>query len=416
MTGRLLAGLPRAGPMSMDQHLVVHGPLPDTGSDLIAEVLAAGLRGRGGAGFPAGVKLAAVAEGTRPVVVINGTEGEPMSAKDRSLLKRTPHLVLDGAIAAARAVGAREVLVCASAQANVVVAAALAEREHAGRRAQPRFTLQQRAGGYVAGEETAVLAHLEGRPARPRITPPRPAQKGYRGRPTLVQNVETLAHVGLIARHGAAWFRELGTEDRPGSTLVTVSGAVGAAGVYEVPSGIALEEVVRLAGGATEPARALLVGGYFGAWVSGEGRGLALDDVALRPHGAAVGAGVVVVLGESACAVAETARLTAYLAAESAGQCGPCVNGLGALADVLERLATGRAASGDGERLVRWIEMVRRRGACAHPDGAARMLTSATRLFGAELDEHARHGRCARCAAPSALVLPAAASPLRRAA
>ncbi|MEO8687699.1 MAG: NADH-ubiquinone oxidoreductase-F iron-sulfur binding region domain-containing protein [Solirubrobacteraceae bacterium] len=416
MSGRLLTGLTRSGPLALDRHVATHGPLPDSGSELIAEVLAAGLRGRGGAGFPAGVKLAAVAEGTRPVVIVNGTEGEPMSAKDRSLLKRTPHLVLDGAIAAARAVGAREVFVCASAQANTVVAAALAEREHAGRRAQPRFTLLPRADGYVAGEETAVLAHLEGRPPRPRVTPPRPAQQGYHGRPTLVQNVETLAHLALIARHGAAWFRELGTEDRPGSTLLTVSGAVRTPGVYEVPSGIALDEVVHLAGGAIEPARALLVGGYFGAWVSGEGRGLALDDVALRPHGAAVGAGVVVVLGESACAVAETARLTAYLAAESAGQCGPCVNGLGALAGAVERLATGRAASDDGERLVRWIEMVRRRGACAHPDGAARMLTSANRLFGSELAEHARRGPCARCAVASALVLPAVGASLQRAA
>jgi NADH:ubiquinone oxidoreductase subunit F (NADH-binding) len=339
-----------------------------------------------------------------------------MSAKDRVLLRRVPHLVLDGALAAARAVGAREVLVCASAQGNSVIAAALAEREPAGRRRQPRFRLVQRADGYVAGEETAVLAHLEGRPARPRGTPPRPAQNGYRGRPTLVQNVETLAHIGLIARHGAAWFRELGTADRPGSTLATVSGAFVAPGVYEVPSGIALDEIVHLAGGATESVRALLVGGYFGAWVGGESRGVTLDDVALRTHGAAVGAGVVVVLGERACAVAETARLAAYLAAESAGQCGPCVHGLGALAEVLGRFATGRIAAGDGERLVRWIEMVRRRGACAHPDGVARMLASATRLFRSELNEHAQRGRCPRCAAPSALLLPAPTVPLRRAA
>jgi NADH:ubiquinone oxidoreductase subunit F (NADH-binding) len=415
VSARLLAGL-RPGPVSLDRHLAVHGALPDTGGELIAEVVAAGLRGRGGAGFPAGVKLAAVAGGSRPVVVVNGTEGEPMSGKDRVLLQRAPHLVLDGAMAAARAVGAREVLVCASARSNAAVAAALAEREHAGRRRHPRFTLVERAGGYVAGEETAVLAHLEGRPARPRVTPPRPDEHGYRGRSTLVQNVETLAHIGLIARHGAAWFRELGTGDRPGSTLATVSGAVSAPGVYEVPSGIALDEVVRLAGGATESVQALLVGGYFGAWVGGESRGLALDDVPLRAHGAAVGAGVVVVLGESACAVAETARLAAYLAAESAGQCGPCVHGLGALAAVLGRFATGHIAAGDGERLLRWIEMVRRRGACAHPDGVARMLASATRLFRSELNEHALGGRCARCAAPSALVLPAPTAPLRRAA
>jgi NADH:ubiquinone oxidoreductase subunit F (NADH-binding) len=405
MSDRLLAGLAARGPVGLDRHLAVHGPMPRVTSELVGEVTRAGLRGRGGAGFPAGIKLAAVAEGRRPVVVVNGTEGEPMSAKDRALLRRTPHLVLDGALAAAEAVGAREVLLCAPPEANAVVAAALAERGAASRR-EPRVTLAQSAPGYVAGEETAVIAHLEGRAARPRVTPPRPAEQGYRKRPTLVQNVETLAHIGLIARHGAAWFRERGTPDRPGTTLVTISGAVRAPGVYEVASGVPLAELSRIAGGVTEPTRALLVGGYFGAWVDGHGSGLTLDDADLRGHGAAVGAGVVVVLGDSACPVAETARLAAYMAGESAGQCGPCVHGLGALAGVLDRFATARTAPGDGERLVRWTEMVRGRGACAHPDGVTRMLASATRLFRTDLEEHARHGPCSGCGGPSTLVLP----------
>ncbi|QEC50378.1 hypothetical protein FSW04_24190 [Baekduia soli] len=406
MTDRLLLGLTPKGPVPLDRHLATHGPLPDTGHGLIAEVTAAGLRGRGGAGFPAAVKLAAVAEGSRPVVVVNGTEGEPMSAKDRSLLMRVPHLVLDGAEAAARAVGASEVLVSASERANDVLAAAVAERRATRARGAPKFRLVPRAVGYVAGEETAVIAHLEGRPPLPRVTPPRPAQRGYRRRPTLVQNVETLAHIGLIARHGAAWFRETGTQERPGTMLVTVSGAAAAPGVYEVPAGVGLDDVLRRAGGRTEPLRAMLVGGYFGAWVPADVPGLALEDAALRAHGAAVGAGVVVALGESSCPVAETSRLTAYLASESAGQCGPCVNGLGALAGVAERFASGRATATDGERFIRWIEMVKGRGACAHPDGTARMLASAVRLFRTEFEEHAHRGRCPRCAAPQALVLP----------
>ena len=409
MTDRLLAGLRGNEPISLDRHLATHGPLPDAGADLVAEVQAACLRGRGGAGFPAGDKLAAVAGARgRPVVVVNGTEGEPMSAKDRGLLTRAPHLVLDGALAAAGAVGAREVLLCARADALPALATALAEREPGARRGTPRVTLAESAPGYVAGEETAVLAHLEGRPPRPRVTPPRPAQEGYRGRPTLVQNVETLAHIALIARQGADWFREAGTSQRPGTTLVTVSGAVRAPGVYEVPVGVALPEVVRLAGGSAEPVRALLVGGYFGAWVPYDAVGLALDDAALRPHGAAVGAGVVVVLGAGSCPVAETSRLTGYLADASAGQCGPCVNGLAALAGVVERFASATTVTGDGERLARWIDMVAGRGACAHPDGVARMLQTATRLFRDEFEDHARRGRCARCAAEPALLLPAA--------
>jgi NADH:ubiquinone oxidoreductase subunit F (NADH-binding) len=407
MTDRLLAGLTGSGPIPLGRHLRVHGALPDQGPELIGEVERAGLLGRGGAGFPAAIKLATVAAGARPIVVVNGTEGEPMSAKDRTLLTRAPHLVLDGAVAAARAVGAREVLVAAPEHAHPVLSAALGERADGPRSRGPRVRLAASAHGYVAGEETAVLAHLEGRPPRPRVSPPLPAHQGYRKRPTLVQNVETLAHIGLIARHGAAWFRETGTPERPGTTLVTISGAVGAPGVYEVASGVALDELLHAAGGATEPMRALLVGGYFGAWVEHDAPRLTLDDAALRAHGAAVGAGVVVALGASSCAVAETARLTAYLAGESAGQCGPCVHGLGALAGVVGRFASGRTTPGDGERLLRWTEMVAGRGACRHPDGVARMLTSATRLFRSELEEHARYGSCERCAAPATLVLPA---------
>jgi NADH:ubiquinone oxidoreductase subunit F (NADH-binding) len=404
MTDRLLAGVRGRGAVALDRHEAVHGPMPDAGSELIETVRAAGLRGRGGAGFPAGVKLATVAEGRgRPVVVGNGTEGEPMSAKDRVLMTHTPHLVLDGAVAAAQALGARDVLMAVPPEAAATLAVALAERPARG---GTRVTLAASAAGYVAGEETAVLAHLEGRPPLPRVTPPLPAHEGYKGRPTLVQNVETMAHIGLIARHGAAWFRELGTAERPGTMLVTVSGAVGAPGVHEVPVGVPLAEIIARAGGATEALRALLVGGYFGAWVTPDAPGLALDDASLRAHGAAVGAGVVVAVGASSCPVAETSRLATYLAAESAGQCGPCFNGLPAIAAVVQRFATARTTPGDTVRLGRWIEMVKRRGACAHPDGFARMLETAIRLFRDDFEEHARTGPCPRCRARSALHLP----------
>jgi NADH:ubiquinone oxidoreductase subunit F (NADH-binding) len=155
-----------------------------------------------------------------------------------------------------------------------------------------------------------------------------------------------------------------------------------------------------------EDVRALLVGGYFGAWIHGAGHGLALDDASLGPMGAATGAGVVVALGASECPIAETASLAAWLAAESAGQCGPCVHGLGGLAEVLARLAAGRLADGDGERLARWTGMVRGRGACRHPDGAARMIDSAARVFAAEMNEHALWGPCRSCHRPRVLRTP----------
>jgi NADH:ubiquinone oxidoreductase subunit F (NADH-binding) len=377
---RLLTGLRNDGPLTLAEHQAIHGPLPRAGRELIDAVEAAGLRGRGGANFPSAIKLRAVAERRRPVVVVNGTEGEPLSAKDALLLTRAPHLVLDGAELAAAAVGAREVVLAAPAATHRVLGVAMAERDGSG------VEVAASASGYVAGEETAVIAHLEGRPALPRVTPPRPAERGLRKRPTLVQNVETLAHLALIARYGPEWFRAAGTEQRPGTTLLTVSGALAAAGVIESEAGAALGDVLD----PSEPLRAVLVGGYFGGWVPA--------DESRTLDGAALGAGVVLALGRSSCPIAKTARIATYMASQSAGQCGPCVFGLGALAGVLERLAAGHGDRDDAARLARWTEMVRGRGACAHPDGVARLLASTARVFAEELDDHVWRGACASCA------------------
>jgi NADH:ubiquinone oxidoreductase subunit F (NADH-binding) len=394
---RVLAGLAGNEPLSLERHLAVHGPPPSLDRErLLAEVAAAGLRGRGGAGFPSATKAAALGR-RRPVLVVNASEGEPMSLKDRVLLTRVPHLVLDGAMVAAAALGAHEVIVSAPADVLGLMSPALHERRSLGR-APADVRLAASASGYVSGEESALLAHLEGRPAKPRVKPPLPVQRGLRGRPTLVHNAETLAHLALIARYGAAWFRERGTPEEPGTALVTLSGAVAAPGVYEVDLGTTLGQLVHDAGGALEPLRAFLVGGYFGAWLDAEAWPTAFADASLRPLGAATGAGVVVALGASACGVAETTRLARWMAGESAGQCGPCAHGLPALADLFERYATGRVLQGDAQRFARWTAMVRGRGACHHPDGTARMIESAARVFARELTEHARRGPCRECA------------------
>src|SRR4051794_20322820 len=389
---RLLKGAPSQGPVTLPEHLAAHGPRPAP-RDLIAACADAGLLGRGGGLFPTAVKLRAVAKARgRRFVVVNAAEGEPMSGKDRVLLERVPHLVLDGALAAADAVGAGTVVVALSEDAGRAVAAttaALAERRDDARRV--RLALVP--ATFLAGEETALIQALSGRPPRPTLTPPWPSERGLRRRPTLVQNVETLAHLALIARHGAAWFRAEGTPERPGTTLLTLSGALGAEGVAEVATGVALGEVLD----PSEPLRAVLVGGYFGAWVPADDR-LRLDDATLTAHGAALGAGGVHAPGRSQCPIAATARITAYMAGQSAGQCGPCVHGLGALAGVLGRLAAGHGGRDDAARLVRWTEMVRGRGACGHPDGVARMLASASRVFAEELDDHVGQGACRACA------------------
>lgn len=396
---RLLAAAVPGRTTDAAHHHAVHGPLPDVGpadaDALIAAVADAGLRGRGGAGFPTARKLEAVHGRRHAVVVVNGTEGEPASGKDRLLLAGQPHLVLDGAELAARAVGARELVIVAPGDTLPTLVRAQAERT-APRRVKVR--LAAAAEGYVAGEETAVLAHLEGGPPRPRVTPPRPAERGLHGHPTLVQNVETLAHLALIARYGPQWFRQHGTDERPGTMLATVSGAVRRPAVHEVAVGTSLSDLLARAGGPNEPLRAVLVGGYFGAWIAPRSNPT-LTDATLAPHGAAVGAGIAWALADRACPVAATARIAVWMAGESAGQCGSCVHGLGALGDLLALMADGRGAPGDVARLRRWTAMVDRRGACAHPSGVARLLRSAASVFAEELADHERHGACRACAA-----------------
>jgi NADH:ubiquinone oxidoreductase subunit F (NADH-binding) len=393
---RLLAGLGPAGAtMTLADHRAVHGPMPRiVGPELIDLVHRSGLRGRGGADFPTAVKLRSVAERRgAATVVVNGSETEPASAKDRLLLARLPHLVLDGAVLAARTVGAREVIVKVGDGTPAVIRAlegAAAVRDDD----KIAFSVVAGPDGYVTGEETAVLHFLSRGVAKPTFVPPRPYERGLGGRPTLVQNPETCAQMALIARFGPEWFRELGSDADPGSALVTISGAVQTPGVYELAFGTPLVDLLAAAGGATEPLQALLVGGYFGTWVESErALKLRLSREDLRGVGCALGSGVLLALGESACGLHESARVVDYLADQSAGQCGPCVHGLRAIADSVQALAEGVVDPQEIERLRRWTAEIRGRGACHHPDGAARFVESALSVFGHELEHHRRE-RC----------------------
>lgn len=407
---RLLAGLrPGGAAMTLAEHSLAHGPMPRVPpQQLIDDVEHSGLRGRGGADFPTARKLRAVA-GRRRVgaVVVNGSETEPASAKDRLLLGRLPHLVLDGAVLAAGAVGAREVIVkVGDGRADVVNAleAAIAVRD------RDPASIRVVAGpeGYVAGEESAVVHYLNGGGPLPTFVPPRPFERGYRGRPTLIQNPETLAQIALVARFGSRWYRELGTAADPGSALVTISGAVAAPGVYELAFGTTMNDLLDAAGGAVEPLQALLVGGYFGTWVeASQAMRLRLAREDLRSVGCSLGSGVLIALGESACGLHESARVIAYLAGQSAGQCGPCVYGLRAIADAFGALADGVAGPRERDRVLRWANDIRGRGACHHPDGAVRFVESALRVFERDVEWH----RTARCAArPAGLPLGRAGS------
>jgi len=407
------SGLPRllpAGsrPMDLAAHLRVHGKTPYRGGPrmLIHTIESAGLTGRGGAAFPTHRKLTAVADqkGT-PVVVGNGAEGEPASDKDKTLLWSSPNLVLDGLQLAAEAVGARKVHLYVHREPRLLqhLESVLAQRAGSGLD-RLRISLVSAPPRFLAGEESALANRVEGGAALPRFTPPRIFERGVNGAPTLVQNVETLAQLALISRYGPAWFRTLGTEAEPGSMLTTVRQADGGGGVAEASIGTPIAELLRL---REHPAQAVLVGGYHGAWLSAEQAGrLTLSNADLRPLGAAVGAGILAALPADRCGVVESARVVRYLALESAGQCGPCLNGLPLIADTLAKLANHRSAPSARGDLARWSRLVERRGACHHPDGTVRFLRSALTVFAEEVRLH-EAGGCSAISYEPFLPIPA---------
>jgi NADH:ubiquinone oxidoreductase subunit F (NADH-binding) len=363
---RLLAGLDRYAALDYANHLATHGPLPAADRPRLTALLEAiALRGRGGAGFPLARKIQATPEGAE--VIVNGSESEPASFKDRTLLRRSPHLVLDGALAVATAVRARRVVVAVHDPASAAaVRHAIAER-------QARVHVEQTHGGFVAGEARALRRALAGGPPLP---PGRRAHLAPHG--TLLSNVETFAQLAVALRLGPHRFRDTGSHAEPGTTLLTLSGALARPGVVEIPIGIPLDILLTIA--AAPPPQAVIIGGYHGSW-----HPPAAHTPLTRQTG--LGAGIIAVLDHSTCALGELIRVSTWLAAQSAGQCGPCRYGLPALAHDLAR--------GDIPAALRHATAVDGRGACHHPDGAVRFITSALHLLRDEIERH-RIGGCGR--------------------
>lgn len=413
---RLLAGyLTTGNGTDLREHLARYGRAPSFGEHRLIDVVErAGLTGRGGAGFPTATKMRAVATaGSRSrVVVANGMESEPASYKDKALLELAPHLVLDGIALAAEAVGATEAHLCVARSASGLdrhLYELVAERRGID---AIDIRIHTPPHHYVSSEASSLANWLGGGSAKPTTTPPRTAERGVAGLPTLVDNVETLAHLALIARYGPDWFRARGTDQAPGTALITLAGAFGAPGVYEVDYGTSLREILAL-GEASRGIQAVLVGGYFGSWLTiYQAAAAAFSPDGLAAAGAGPGAGVLAALPSNVCGLAETARILDYLAGQSARQCGPCRFGLPAVAEDFARLAFGHCDRESWERLQRRTGQLSGRGACKHPDGAAHLAGSALRAFAPHVRHHLETGPCtaAREASP---LLPTPVNPIQ---
>lgn len=395
---RLTARGQADGAASWADHLAAFPVDPRLAGREVTDLLARhAILGRGGAGFPLAVKMRSVAASKgRPVVVVNAAEGEPAIWKDRTLLRLAPHLVLDGAQLAAAALGADQVHVAVNptyAPAHDALVRAVGERAARAADLAP-IRVHVVPDAFTAGEASAVIRLIDGGAGgRPAFLHVVPSVRGVARRPTLLSNAESFAQLALLVRLGDA-YADVGTPDEPGTMLFTVRGAVPEDVVLEAPVGTTVWDLLAGAGGLTEPLQAVLVGGYHGRWMPADvALATPLAVGAMRAAGGALGAGLVAPLPAECCPLHEVARVARYLADQTAGQCGPCVNGLPLIAGALADLARGEADAAVAARIARWSGLVAGRGACKHPDGTVGFVRSALEVFAGHVEAHL-HGPC----------------------
>jgi NADH:ubiquinone oxidoreductase subunit F (NADH-binding) len=389
---RLLAGANGSAPVDLRLHRAIHGGLPlRRRAWLSAALKDVNLRGRGGAAFPVAIKLDAMRSGSRVSVLVNGSEGEPASRKDRVLMRNAPHLVLDGAMVVARALGTPNIsVVIQDGPAYSAVVGALRERRDAF-----KVTVTRKQHGFVGGEIRAVINGVNGDAPVPGGRRVLPVDKGVNQQPTFASNVETFAHIALLASRGTSEFARVGSTEEPGTTLITLIGDVRYPGVAEVPTGVPLPAFFD-----ADKTGPVLIGGYHGTWVE-SCDGLVLSRDRLRKAGVPLNAGVIASPFAGTCPIDEIVTVARWLAGESTGQCGPCLFGLPAIADDLARIANGGGTDAL-QALTRHLDVVSGRGACAHPDGSVQFVRSALGAYRDHFDEHAHHGQCAM--GPSAVL------------
>jgi NADH-quinone oxidoreductase subunit F len=383
--------------------------------DLVQLVKDSGLRGRGGAGFPTGMKWGFLAKGTgKPTyLVVNADEGEPGTFRDMELLERDPHALVEGLIVSAYAIGCNQAFIYLRGECGFAgrrLAAAISEaydRGLLGRAVKGSgfdldVVLHRGAGAYICGEETALLSSLEGQRGQPKLRPPFPAVEGLYRAPTTVNNVETIATVPWIVRRGVDWFRSMGTEKSPGPKLFSVSGDVRQPGNYEYPLGTPASELIMgAAGGMLEgkQLKAWTPGGSSTPMLTADHLDAPMDFEGIAAAGSLLGTGAVIVLSEDVCMVNACLNFMQFYAHESCGKCTPCREGTDWMAKILTRLETGQGRPDDMDLLKDICDMTFGRVFCALGDGATSPIYSALKFFRHEFDEHVRRGGCPHLAA-----------------
>ncbi len=367
-------------------------------AEVTAEVKRSGLRGRGGAGFPTGVKWSFTAPGDVKYIVCNADEGEPGTFKDRLILEGDPHRVLEGVLLAGYAVGASKGYVYIRGEYNLSIrrvqkaiddARANGYLGHSVLGSTFGFDIEVKkgAGAYVCGDETALIESLEGKRGYPRIKPPYPGSVGLWGKPTVVNNVETLANVPPIVSRGADWFKGFGTEKSPGTKVYTIIGQVRKPGAVEAEMGTSLRTLVEGFGGGVrrgKPFKGALVGGAAGAFVAADALDVAMDFDALKEHSAVLGSGAVLVLDDSTSIVGVLQEILRFFRHETCGQCVPCRLGTTQLTEIIDRIAGGAGSSEDVELLRSVAAMMRDTSLCPLGQSPIVPIASALDRFGDE--------------------------------
>jgi NADH-quinone oxidoreductase subunit F len=374
-----------------------HGGYTPIQKDILQEVIDSGIRGRGGAGFPVGKKwtIAAETPSMPRYVVCNAGEDEPGSFKDRTLLEYRPHLVLEGMILAARAIRAEEAILYLNETYEDCFAKTRLAIDDA--RADIKLTIHRAPTVYVAGEDSATLEVIEGREPKPRQKPPYPATAGLFGKPTVVNNVETLANIPAIVRNGASWFRKHGTGEHPGTMLFCLGGEMTNPGLYELPLGTSLRHLYEGLGGSLKSGKALkaiLPGGPSCAFLTPDKLDVQLDPDSLKRAGSTLGCGVMRFYDEDACMVDEALRIAKFFERESCGQCPACRMETSMLSTMLDRISEAKGDAALFDQFQKIVDFNRGKGYCALINMPGPPILSALRLFRDEFEFHLRNGRC----------------------